>query len=51
MISYSAEEMQREKDKYLLRCVALEDENSKLKKLLELHGIDYPKEEACQKTR
>lgn len=51
MISYIAEEMKRaeaERDKYLRRCVFLEDENSKLKKLLELHGIEYPKERTCQ---
>ena len=40
------EMLEAERDKYLRRCVALEDENSKLKKLLELHGIEYPKENA-----
>ena len=50
MMSYRAEEEkqrnQTESERYLRRCIELEDENCKLKKLLELHGIAYPKEGA-----
>ena len=34
-----------QRDMWLHRCVALEAEVAKLRKLLELYGIDYPKEE------
>lgn len=36
--------LETERDHYLRRCVVLEDENDKLKKSLELQGIEYPKE-------
>ena len=40
-LTMEIERLRKERDRFLRRSILLEDENCKLKKLLELHGIEY----------
>jgi len=47
-MSIKEQMLEKQRDIWAQRCIVLENENSKLRKLLELHGIDYPKEKPWQ---